>query len=54
MSVSVELARSGGRIDGDLLVRRGCALIVAVVAAYSSFEHQRGFACAVALTQPVL
>lgn len=44
MSASVEPARSDGRVDWDMLVRRGCALIVAAVAAYSSFEHQRGFA----------
>jgi hypothetical protein len=31
-------------VDLDMWVRRGCALVVAAVAAYSSFEHQRGFA----------
>jgi len=31
-------------VDLEMWVRRGCALIVAAVAAYSSYEHQRGFA----------
>jgi hypothetical protein len=44
MSANLEPARSGGRLDLDMVVRRACALIVAAVAAYSSFEHQRGFA----------
>ena len=44
MSAKVEQVWPGGRVDVDLWVRRGCALIVAAVAAYSSFEHQRGFA----------
>src|SRR6266508_2577068 len=44
MTASIEPGRSGSRVDLDLWVRRGCALIVAAVAAYSSFEHQRGFA----------
>ena len=32
------------RVDLELWFRRGCALIVAAVAAYSSYEHQRYFA----------
>lgn len=32
------------RVDLELWLRRGCALIVAAVAAYSSYEHQRDFA----------
>lgn len=32
------------RSDLDVWVRRGCALIVAAVAAYASYEHQRAFA----------
>jgi hypothetical protein len=32
------------RADLDMWVRRGCALIVAAVAAYASYEHQREFA----------
>jgi Protein of unknown function (DUF2637) len=32
------------RTDLDLWVRRGCALVVAGVAAYASYEHQREFA----------
>src|SRR4051812_13707077 len=30
--------------DRELWLRRGCALIVAAVAAYGSYEHQRAFA----------
>jgi hypothetical protein len=32
------------QVDWEMWVRRGCALIVAAVAAYSSYEHQRAFA----------
>jgi hypothetical protein len=32
------------RVDLEVWVRRGCALIVAAVAAYASYEHQREFA----------
>lgn len=32
------------RVDPDLWVRRVCALVVAGVAAYTSYEHQRDFA----------
>lgn len=32
------------RPDADVWVRRGCALVVAGVAAYASYEHQREFA----------
>jgi hypothetical protein len=33
-----------GQADLEVWVRRGCTLIVAAVAAYSSYEHQRDFA----------
>jgi hypothetical protein len=36
--------RGCGRVDWDVWVRRSCALIVAAVAAYGSYEHQRAFA----------
>jgi uncharacterized membrane protein len=32
------------RRDRELWLRRGCALIVAAVAAYGSYQHQRDFA----------
>jgi Protein of unknown function (DUF2637) len=32
--------------EGDVWLRRSCALVVAAVAAYASYEHQRGFALA--------
>ncbi|MFL6142476.1 MAG: hypothetical protein ACJ72N_11500 [Labedaea sp.] len=51
MTASIELIRSRGRADLDTWVRRGCALIVAAVAGYSSYEHQREFAIAVAPTR---
>jgi hypothetical protein len=38
-----EAARSWSR-DREMWLRRGCALIVAAVAAYGSYEHQRDFA----------
>lgn len=44
MTASIEPTRARVRVDLDLWVRRGCALIVAGVAAYSSYEHQRHFA----------
>jgi hypothetical protein len=44
MSANTEPVRGRGRVDLDTWLRRGCALIVAGVAAYSSFEHQREFA----------
>jgi hypothetical protein len=34
----------GRQSRGDVWVRRGCALVVAAVAAYSSYAHQRHFA----------
>jgi hypothetical protein len=34
----------GRQPPGDMWVRRGCALVVAAVAAYSSYAHQRHFA----------
>lgn len=39
-----EPVRPRGRPNLDLWVRRECALIVAAVAAYASYEHQREFA----------
>lgn len=33
-----------GKADWDSWVRRGCALVVAAVASYGSYEHQRAFA----------
>lgn len=44
MTASTESTRPRGRVELEVWVRRGCALIVAAVAAYSSYEHQRGFA----------
>jgi hypothetical protein len=44
MTASIEPVPPRGRLDLETWVRRGCALMVAAVAAYSSFEHQRGFA----------
>jgi Protein of unknown function (DUF2637) len=35
---------TGRQSRGDVWVRRGCALVVAAVAAYSSYAHQRHFA----------
>ena len=37
-------ATTRSRTIGDRWVRRGCALLVAAVAAYSSYAHQRDFA----------
>lgn len=44
MTTSTEPARLRDRADLQTWVRRGCALIVAAVAAYSSYEHQQEFA----------
>ncbi|MFL6140446.1 MAG: DUF2637 domain-containing protein [Labedaea sp.] len=44
MTASTEPTRPRDRTDLETWVRRGCALIVAAVAAYSSYEHQRHFA----------
>jgi hypothetical protein len=38
------MAESLHRPDLDVWVRRGCALVVAAVAAYASYQHQREFA----------
>lgn len=43
MTGTAETTPSRGR-DRELWLRRGCALIVAAVAAYGSYEHQRDFA----------
>jgi hypothetical protein len=44
MTTSTEPVGSRGRVDLEMWVRRGCALVVASVAAYASYEHQREFA----------
>jgi hypothetical protein len=43
MTETTETARRSGR-NRELWLRRGCALVVAGVAAYGSYEHQRAFA----------
>lgn len=43
MTETAKTTSSRGR-DRELWLRRGCALIVASVAAYGSYEHQRDFA----------
>jgi Protein of unknown function (DUF2637) len=43
MTETIETTRPRSR-ERELWLRRGCALIVASVAAYGSYEHQRGFA----------
>ncbi len=49
MTASTEPARPRDRENLDVWVRRGCALIVAAVAAYSSYEHQQEFPTSAAL-----
>ncbi|MGH3876678.1 MAG: DUF2637 domain-containing protein [Actinophytocola sp.] len=44
MAAATEVARPRWRVDLDEWVRRGCTLVVAGVAAYASFQHQREFA----------
>ena len=44
MTAGIEPTRPRDRADLEMWVRRGCALMVAAVAAYSSYEHQRSFA----------
>lgn len=44
MTASIKPIPPRARLDLETLVRRGCALVVAGVAAYSSYEHQRAFA----------
>src|SRR5215468_4725761 len=41
-----QTTETGRHSRGDVWVRRGCALVVAAVAAYSSYAHQRHFALA--------
>jgi len=41
-----QTTETGRQSRGDVWVRRGCALVVAAVAAYSSYAHQRHFALA--------
>jgi hypothetical protein len=42
--MSQQATGTGRQSLGDMWVRRGCALVVAAVAAYSSYAHQRHFA----------
>jgi uncharacterized protein DUF2637 len=42
--MSHQATEPGRQSRGDAWVRRGCALVVAGVAAYSSYAHQRHFA----------
>ena len=44
MAEVIEPGQPLRRVDWELCVRRFCALVVAGVAAFASFEHQRGFA----------
>lgn len=44
MTAAIEPAGARRRADFEVWVRRGCALVVAGVAAYASYEHQREFA----------
>jgi hypothetical protein len=44
--VNQHVTETGRQSRGDEWVRRGCALVVAAVAAYSSYAHQRHFALA--------
>ena len=44
MAVTTELARPRERVSVEEWVRRVCTLVVAGVAAYASYQHQRGFA----------
>ncbi len=41
---ATEPARLDERVDLEVWVRRGCTLVVAGVAAYASYQHQRAFA----------
>lgn len=44
MTATTELARQRERVSAEEWVRRACTLVVAGVAAYASYQHQRGFA----------
>jgi hypothetical protein len=44
MTATTEPTEPRARADLDVWVRRGCALVVAAVAAYASYEHQREYA----------
>lgn len=44
MTTTTEPTEPRRRADLDVWVRRGCALVVAGVAAYASYEHQREYA----------
>jgi hypothetical protein len=44
MTANMQPARPSGQVELEVWVRRGCALTVAAVAAYASYEHQRVFA----------
>jgi hypothetical protein len=44
MAAMTEPARPRERVSAEEWVRRACTLVVAGVAAYASYQHQRGFA----------
>jgi hypothetical protein len=44
MAATAEQARLRGKVTAEEWVRRACTLVVAGVAAYASYQHQRGFA----------
>lgn len=44
MAATAERVRSRGKVTAEEWVRRACTLVVAGVAAYASYQHQRGFA----------
>lgn len=44
MAATTKQARPRGKVTAEEWVRRVCTLVVAGVAAYASYQHQRGFA----------
>jgi hypothetical protein len=44
MTATIEPARARGRVTAEEWVRRACTLVVAGVAAYASYQHQREYA----------
>lgn len=44
MAAMTEPARPRERVSAEEWVRRACTLVAAGVAAYASYQHQRGFA----------
>jgi len=44
MTGTTEPVRRRGRATAEGWVRRACTLVVAEVAAYASYQHQRGYA----------